>query len=224
MPPPAARGVAVSPRGLVEDFDLHRAAPKPGSEPLSPFQLMKKIERTFEGYVRPMLQKDGGDIELIDIKDRTDSGLWIGAVLIAAYLPTVVVGLLLGPLLDRLPRRNLMIAADVVRAAVFCALPFAGSAGAIVALASVAGLANGFFRPAAKKHRQPNFPTFELAFVKEPCSWEGGRHYGGCPLLCRRKCRSGSRLIVVLEEAQQLVLICCVGTQVQTDAFGVLML
>jgi NifU-like protein len=71
LPPPAARGVAVSPRGLVEDFDLKRVPPKPGSEPLSPFQLMKKIEKTFEGYVRPMLQKDGGDIELIDIKDRT---------------------------------------------------------------------------------------------------------------------------------------------------------
>jgi MFS family permease len=84
----------------------------------------------------------------IDIKERTDSGLWIGAVLIAAYLPTVVVGLLFGPLLDRLHRRNLMVACDIVRAAVFCALPFANSPGAIVALASVAGLANGFFRPA----------------------------------------------------------------------------
>jgi MFS family permease len=35
-----------------------------------------------------------------------------------------------------------------VRFGVFCALPFAGSAGAIVALAGIAGLATGFFRPA----------------------------------------------------------------------------
>jgi len=41
-----------------------------------------------------------------------------------------------------------MIAADLVRAAVFCVLPFTGSAWEIVALAAVAGLANGFFRPA----------------------------------------------------------------------------
>lgn len=38
----------------------------------------------------------------IDIKDRTNSGLWVGAVLVVAYLPTVAVGMTLGPLLDRL--------------------------------------------------------------------------------------------------------------------------
>ena len=84
----------------------------------------------------------------IDVKDRTDSGLWVGAVLVVEFLPTIVVGLLLGPLLDRLDRRSLMIGADVVRAAVFAALPFAGSAAAVVGLALVAGLATGFFRPA----------------------------------------------------------------------------
>jgi MFS family permease len=84
----------------------------------------------------------------IDVKDRTNSGLWVGAVLIVEFLPTIFVGLTLGPLLDRFERRKLMIASDLVRVAVFCALPFATSPGAIVALAAVAGLANGFFRPA----------------------------------------------------------------------------
>ncbi|HKI93048.1 MAG TPA: MFS transporter, partial [Gaiellaceae bacterium] len=84
----------------------------------------------------------------IDVKDRTDSGLWVGAVLVSEFLPTIIVGLLLGPLLDRLERRSLMIAADVLRAGVFAALPFAGNAATIVALALVAGLATGFFRPA----------------------------------------------------------------------------
>ena len=41
-----------------------------------------------------------------------------------------------------------MIGADLLRVGVFCALPFATSAAAIVALALVAGLATGFFRPA----------------------------------------------------------------------------
>ena len=41
-----------------------------------------------------------------------------------------------------------MIAADAVRVGVFAALPFAPSAAAVVALAAVAGLATGFFRPA----------------------------------------------------------------------------
>ena len=84
----------------------------------------------------------------IDVKDRTNSGLWVGAIVVVAFLPTVLVGLTLGPLLDRLQRRGLMIAADLVRAAVFFALPFTTSAGQIVALALVAGLATGFFRPA----------------------------------------------------------------------------
>ena len=42
----------------------------------------------------------------IDVKDRTNSGVWVGAVLIVEFLPTIVVGLTLGPLLDRLDRRD----------------------------------------------------------------------------------------------------------------------
>ncbi len=84
----------------------------------------------------------------IDVKDRTNSGLWVGAVLIVEFLPTIFVGLTLGPLLDRLDRRSLMVGADLLRAAVFCALPFTSSVAGIVGLALVAGLATGFFRPA----------------------------------------------------------------------------
>jgi NifU-like protein len=45
---------------------------EPGPEtpvPLSPFQFSKKVERTIDEYVRPLLRRDGGDIELIDIKE-----------------------------------------------------------------------------------------------------------------------------------------------------------
>jgi MFS family permease len=41
-----------------------------------------------------------------------------------------------------------MIGADFLRAAVFFTLPFTGRPAAIIALAAVAGVANGFFRPA----------------------------------------------------------------------------
>ena len=85
---------------------------------------------------------------VVDVKDRTDSGPWVSALMIVEFLPAVAVGLLFGPLLDRFSRRALMIGADVVRCGVFCTLPFAGSAGQIVVLAAVAGLATGFFRPA----------------------------------------------------------------------------
>ena len=85
---------------------------------------------------------------VVDIKDRTNSGSWVSALLIVEFLPAVAVGLFLGPLLDRVSRRGLMIVSDLVRAGVFFTLPFATSAGQIVALAGLAGLATGFFRPA----------------------------------------------------------------------------
>jgi MFS family permease len=78
----------------------------------------------------------------------TGSGTWVAALLVADFLPIVVIGLVLGPLIDRFQRRRLMIAADVTRAAVFCVLPFVSTPAAIVGLAAVAGIATGFFRPA----------------------------------------------------------------------------
>jgi MFS family permease len=85
---------------------------------------------------------------VIDVKDRTDSGPWVAALMFVEFLPAVAVGLFFGPFLDRLPRRGVMIVSDLVRCAVFCTLPFAGSAGQIVVLAAVAGFTTGFFRPA----------------------------------------------------------------------------
>ena len=84
----------------------------------------------------------------IDVYDRTHSGWWVGALLIANILPAVFLGLLAGPLVDRLSRKGLMIGSDVGRLAVFAALPFVDSAPGVVALAAVAGIGTAFFRPA----------------------------------------------------------------------------
>jgi MFS family permease len=85
----------------------------------------------------------------VDVWDRTHSGVWVSALLISDFLPAVAIGLLLGPLVDRLSRKRLLVAADVVRLIVFVLLAFTVSAGQIVALALVAGIATGFARPAA---------------------------------------------------------------------------
>ena len=121
----------------------------------------------------------------IDVKDRTDSGLWVGGVTVVEFLPTIVIGLTLGPLLDRLERRKLMVGADLLRAAVFCALPFATSAGEIVVLAAVAGVATGFFRPAVYAG-VPNLVAEEqlpeanaLLQTVENLSWAVGPLLGG---------------------------------------------
>ena len=121
----------------------------------------------------------------IDVKARTNSGPWVAAVVVVEFLPTVVVGLLLGPLLDRLNRRSLMIAADAVRVGVFVALPFAPNAATVVALAAVAGLATGFFRPAVYAGVPNLVPDEELPRANallqgiENLSWAVGPLLGG---------------------------------------------
>ena len=71
----------------------------------------------------------------VDVWLRTESSGWVAALLIADLLPTFAIGLLVGPLVDRLSRRRLMVGADLVRFAVFAVLPFTTSATQVVALA-----------------------------------------------------------------------------------------
>ena len=40
----------------------------------------------------------------VDVFDRTGSGAWVSALLIADFLPIIVIGLLFAPLVDRLSR------------------------------------------------------------------------------------------------------------------------
>ncbi|HEV8459140.1 MAG TPA: MFS transporter [Gaiellaceae bacterium] len=83
-----------------------------------------------------------------DVKNRTGSPYWVSALFLVTFLPSVVVGLVAGPLIDRLSRKRLIVASDLVRLAVFVALPFVHEPLTIVTLAAVNGIANSFFRPA----------------------------------------------------------------------------
>ncbi|HET7554782.1 MAG TPA: MFS transporter [Gaiellaceae bacterium] len=85
----------------------------------------------------------------VDVWVRTQSSGWVAALLIADLLPTFLIGILVGPLVDRLSRRRLMVGADLARFGVFALLPFTTNATQVVVLATVAGIATGFFRPAA---------------------------------------------------------------------------
>ena len=44
------------------------AAAEESEPPVSTYQFDKKIEKAIDQYVRPMLRKDGGDVEIVDIK------------------------------------------------------------------------------------------------------------------------------------------------------------
>jgi MFS family permease len=84
----------------------------------------------------------------VDVYDRTGSLTWVSALLLVEFLPIILIGLTLGPLVDRLSRRGLMVVSDVVRFGIFLVLPFASGPLMVVILAAVAGVATGFFRPA----------------------------------------------------------------------------
>ena len=61
----------------IPESNLHTIGPVAPSSPVAtaepenllPFQFAKKIEKLVNDYLRPMLQRDGGDLELIDIKN-----------------------------------------------------------------------------------------------------------------------------------------------------------
>jgi len=121
----------------------------------------------------------------IDVYDRTGSANWVSALLIADFLPSVAIGLLLGPLIDRFSRRRIMVFADLARVGIFAALPFAGTPGAIVALAAAAGFATGFFRPASYAGLPNLVEAEDLAAANsllrggEYLSWTIGTALGG---------------------------------------------
>jgi Fe-S cluster biogenesis protein NfuA len=47
-----------------------RQAVKPDGDALSPYQFAKKVDKVIDDYVRPMLERDGGNLEIVDIKDH----------------------------------------------------------------------------------------------------------------------------------------------------------
>jgi MFS family permease len=86
----------------------------------------------------------------LDISSRTHrSEWWVAALLIADFLPGVAIALTLGPLVDRLSRKRLLVTADLARLIAFVLLALASRPWQIVGLAFVAGVASGFARPAA---------------------------------------------------------------------------
>jgi MFS family permease len=86
----------------------------------------------------------------IVVFELTGSGLGTAGVVVAEILPVLLLAPVAGELVDRLPRRAVMIAADVWRAALMALLPLVDSS--VVAVYVVAfGLSIGsvFFSPAA---------------------------------------------------------------------------
>jgi MFS family permease len=79
----------------------------------------------------------------------TGSAAQMGIVFALTFLPAALFGLVAGPLVDRWDRRRTMIAADVVRAGIVVAIPFAAPLGmwAVYALAFSSATVSLFFEP-----------------------------------------------------------------------------
>jgi MFS family permease len=71
-------------------------------------------------------------------------GLYLGAQVVAG----LVFGPLAGPLVDRMDKRRLMIASDLVRALLVLALPWAGAAWQVLAIAVAKAAVGALFQPA----------------------------------------------------------------------------
>ena len=63
-PPPEAAFEAPEPEEA-----LHPAPTSAAGGGLSPFQFMRRVETVVDRDIRPMLHRDGGDLELVDIKE-----------------------------------------------------------------------------------------------------------------------------------------------------------
>jgi MFS family permease len=85
--------------------------------------------------------------------DLTGSVLQMGGILAAATLPLVVMSFVGGALLDRFDGRRLMVMADLARALLIMAMPFAAnlSVGAIYLVAMAIGMFSAVFNPSQVK-------------------------------------------------------------------------
>ena len=79
---------------------------------------------------------------------RLHSAWAIALVLLADFIPGIVLAVPFGALADRFSRKRLIVAADLLRAAAFVALALIPSFAATVGLALLAGVGTALFRPA----------------------------------------------------------------------------
>jgi MFS family permease len=103
----------------------------------------------FAAHAQGGLGTAAGYVALLLLAYERIGSAWAAtAVLMADLLPAMLLGPLLGGLVDRTNRLGCAIAADFVRAASLAGLVLAGGIGPMIALAMAAGIGNALFAPA----------------------------------------------------------------------------
>jgi MFS family permease len=86
---------------------------------------------------------------LVVAYDRFNSAWAISLILLADFVPAMLLGPVFGAAADRWSRRNCLIVSDVLRGTAFLGIALVDSFAATVALALLAGAGTGLFNPAA---------------------------------------------------------------------------
>src|SRR3954462_5011473 len=103
----------------------------------------------FAAHLQGALGTGAGYVALLLLAYDQLGSAWVAtAVLIADLAPAMLLGPLLGGLIDRTSRLGCATAADFIGALAFLGLSFAHGAAQLIALALVAGLSSALLRPA----------------------------------------------------------------------------
>ncbi|MFL5828187.1 MAG: MFS transporter [Thermoleophilaceae bacterium] len=108
-----------------------------------------RVRRFFIAHTQSSLGTGAAYVALILLAyERFHSPWAITLILLADFLPSMLLGPLLGAAADRWSRRQCAVVADLVRAGSFAGLAFVHSVAATLALALLAGAGTALFRPA----------------------------------------------------------------------------
>jgi MFS family permease len=109
----------------------------------------RRARRFFGAYGQSALGNGAGYVALVVLAYSAWHSPWaISLVLLADFLPGMLLGPLFGAAADRWSRRTLAIVSDVMRAVAFIGVAFVGGIWAIVAFALLAGAGAGISSPA----------------------------------------------------------------------------
>jgi MFS family permease len=116
------------------------------------FELLKRDRRAqlfFSAHAQSAIGTGGGYVALLLVAYDRLPGAWgITLVLMADFLPAIVLGPIFGAAADRWSRRVCAVVADLARGVAFVGIALVGGIEATIALALLAGLGAGLFQPA----------------------------------------------------------------------------
>ena len=110
---------------------------------------MPSLRRFFAAFAQSQVGTGAAYVALLLVAYQRLHASWaISLVLLGEFLPGIVLAPVFGALADRMSRRRLAVAADLLRAGCFVALALVPSFAATVVLALLAGVGTAAFRPA----------------------------------------------------------------------------